>query len=263
MKIFIDSADIREIKSAIDGCVCDGITTNPSLIKVAVEKYKSYLDSYITELCKTAAPRPVSLEVISPDLEGMIREGTILYEKFNSFGNAVIKIPVNPSIDGKQNFEGLKAIKFLSDKGIPVNTTLIMTPEQALLAAKAGAAIVSPFAGRIDDYIRKNAGFSFGKDDYFPAKGIGKDDNGIVSGVDLVRKIANIFKAHNLKCEILAASIRNARQVREVAEAGAHIASVPYAVVEDLLKHPKTLEGTVKFSHDTVDEYKGVFSKRI
>ncbi len=258
MRIFIDSADIEEVKRAIDGGVCDGVTTNPSLIKTAVEKYRTDMESYIMQLCKLAAPRPVSLEVISAVFADMIEEGQTLFEKFNNSKNVVVKIPVNPSLDGKNNFDGLKAIKSLSGKG-PVNATLVMTPEQALVAAKAGSSYVSPFAGRIDDYIRKNAGMQFNKEDYFPAEGVGKDDNGVASGVDLVRKIVDIFKLHNIKCQIIAASIRNSRQVREVAEAGAHVATIPYSVAEDVLKHPKTLEGAVKFSHDTVDEYRRVF----
>ncbi len=260
MKIFIDSADMEEIKSALDGGICDGVTTNPSLIKAAVKKYGKPLDSYISEICRIVAPGPVSLEVVSLSYEDMAREGEILFKKFNAHKNVAIKVPVNPSVDGRNNFDGLKAIKALSSRGIPVNTTLIMTPEQALLAAKAGASFVSPFVGRIDDHIRRNAGMKFGKDDYFPAEGVGKSDNGIESGVDMVRKIAGIFRVHAIKCEILAASIRNVRQVREVAEAGAHIASVPYKVAEELMKHPKTAEGVMKFAEDTVEEYKNVFS---
>lgn len=268
MKIFLDSANIEELKKGMEAGVLDGCTTNPSLIKAETDRAKKAgkkinLESYIEEICRTLGKgRPVSLEVFSTDYENMVKEGEFLYRRFNSIaGNVFVKIPVNPSLDGNAFF-GLRAIKILSDKGVPINTTLIMTPEQALLAAKAGAKIVSPFAGRIDDYIRTKAGTKFEKDDYFPAGGTGKDDNGVVSGVDLVKKIVEIFGAHKIKTEVLAGSVRNARQARELALAGAHIATMPFSVLNDMLNHEKTTEGTIKFSQDTVDEYKDVFSPR-
>ena len=146
--------------------------------------------------------------------------------------------------------------------GIKTNATLVMTPEQAFLAAKAGATYVSPFAGRIDDYIRTNIGKKFDKGDYFPAEGLlNEDDDGVVSGVDLVKKIADIYKNYGMKTEIIAASLRNPRQVREVALAGAHIATIPFPVIIEMTKHPKTAEGIIKFSQDVVEEYKKIFSE--
>jgi len=270
MKIFLDTANIGELRYAMNAGILDGCTTNPSLIKAEVDRAKKdgkkmNLEQHIEEICRTLGKgRSVSLEVFSTDAENMIKEGEFLYKRFNPVaGNVCVKIPVNPSTDGKDNTEGLRAIKTLADKGIPVNVTLIMTPEQALLAAKAGAKIVSPFAGRIDDYIRTTSGVKFNKDDYFPAHGDGHDDKGIVSGVDLIKRIVEIFKNYNIKTEVLGGSIRNARQAREVALAGADIATMPFHVLEEMLKHEKTKEGTVKFSQDTVDEYKNVFSKRV
>lgn len=273
MKIYIDSADIEEIIKAKEYGLCDGITTNPSLIKKAVAKLKNEgkqidMEGYINIICETAGRgKPVSLEVVSLDAEGMVKEAEILYKKFNPVaGNVVIKIPVSTSRDEKDDhYEGLKAIRILSKKKIPVNATLVMAPEQALLAGKAGAKYVSPFAGRIDDFIRSKLGESFGKSDYFPAGGMHRDgktadDKGIVSGVELVRKTKDILEKYGFHTKIIAASLRNARQVREVALAGTDIATVPFEVLEDMVKHPKTFEGVVKFSEDIVPEYLEVFS---
>ena len=149
MKIFIDSAELNEIKKACEWGVIDGATTNPSLIKKAVDERKGRIamEDYIKEILKTV-PGPVSLEVIAVKAEEMIEQARLLYNKFSSYGEVVIKIPINPSLgDDGLDFDGLKAIKRLSEDGIPVNCTLVMTPEQALLAAKAGASYVSPFAG--------------------------------------------------------------------------------------------------------------------
>ena len=171
MEIYIDSADIDEIRKAKEYGICDGVTTNPSLIRKAVSKLKAEgkqvdMEGYVRMICETAGRgKPVSLEVVSLDAEGMVKEAEIIYGKFNPVaGNVVIKIPVSTSCDDKDNhYEGLKAIRILSRKKIPVNATLVMTPEQALLAGKAGAKYVSPFAGRIDDFIRTKLGENFGK----------------------------------------------------------------------------------------------------
>jgi len=306
MKIFVDTAKLDEIREACSWGVVDGVTTNPSLIKKAVDTLKEQgekvdMPSYIEEICKTAGEnRPVSLEVISLTWEKMLREAHLLYERFNPVaGNVVIKIPVNTFTQGcsHTNYEGLKTIKKLSESGIPVNCTLIMTPEQALLAAKAGARYASPFAGRVDDYIRKNLGISFKKGDYFDFElieeiryqaleeniedcieeeekigevyqresvkrqaNLGKD-NGISSGVDLVAKIACIYRNYGIKTEIIAASMRNAQQVREVARVGAHIATIPFSVIEEMVQHPKTEEGVKLFTQDVVPEYREIFKK--
>lgn len=156
MDIFVDTADIKEIKEAESWGILDGVTTNPSLIKKAVESNDGdiSLEDHIKEILKTV-DGPVSLEVAGSNHDEMVKEATVLYEKFNPINkNVVIKIPVNTSMEeNEDNFEGIKAIKSLSERGIPVNCTLVMSPNQALMAAKAGAAYVSPFLGRIDDYI--------------------------------------------------------------------------------------------------------------
>jgi len=274
MEIYIDSADIEDIRKAKAYGVCDGVTTNPSLIKKAVLRLRADgeqvdVESYIRMICMIAGKgRPVSLEVVSLDAEGMVKDAKILFDKFNPVaGNVVIKIPVSTSRnENEPHYEGMKAIKMLSEMDIPVNATLIMTPEQAMLAGKAGAKYVSPFAGRIDDFIRSNLGEDFEKSDYFPAEGKTKgkkklEDNGIASGVELVRKTKDILSKYNIKTKIIAASLRNARQVREIAEIGADIATIPFDVLEDMLKHPKTFEGVVKFSEDVVPEYAKIFGK--
>lgn len=305
MKIFIDTAKLDEIKEACSWGVVDGVTTNPSLIKKAVDALKKKgedidIPGYIEEICRTAGEgNPVSLEVISLISEKMLDEAIALYERFNPVAeNVVIKIPINTYTAGSSHtsYEGLRTISKLSEKNIPVNCTLIMTPEQALLAAKAGARYASPFAGRVDDYIRKRMGIDFEKGDYFDfalieqmryaliqeeiefamdleedrpgelyqreeiagASELGKD-NGISSGVDLITKIARIYTNYDIKTEIIASSMRNPRQVREVAEVGAHIATIPFTVIREMMQHPKTEEGIKRFSEDVVPEYREIF----
>ena len=300
MKIFIDSADIDEIKQACEWGIIDGATTNPSLIKKAVDKRggKVTMEEYIREILKVV-PGPVSLEVIAVRSDEMVKQAKLLYEKFSPYGEVVIKIPVNPSLgDDGLDFDGLKAIRRISKEGIPVNCTLVMTPEQAILAAKAGATYVSPFAGRIDDYIRTKMGMKIGVDfkkrDYFDhgllcrirelklneflmkfnsvaeayrssnVKDIldGSQDNGVTSGVDLVAKIVKIFRNYGYKTQVIASSIRNARQVREVAEAGADIATLPFNVIKEMVKHYKTLEGMRNFMADVVPQYEEIFKSQ-
>jgi transaldolase len=268
MKIFIDSARLDEIEKSYAYGIIDGVTTNPSLLKNAVDKLqqtgeKITIEEYLKKILKIAKGTPVSLEVTEFTQEKMIEQGKKLYKMFNPVANNVnIKIPVNPSFPDEEgrDFEGIQAVKTLSKAGIPVNCTLIFTPEQALLAAKAGAKYVSPFAGRIDDYIRSNNKISFKKTDYFPAegwdvKGDILDDNGIISGIDLVAQIVDILSIYEFNTEVIAASIRNSRQVREAALTGADIATLPYGVIMDLLVHYKTLEGMKKFTDDIVPEY--------
>ncbi|MEM2247660.1 MAG: transaldolase family protein, partial [Thermoproteota archaeon] len=188
--------------------------------------------------------------------------------------------------------DGLKAVKTLSKMGIPTNVTLVMTPEQALLAAKAGATYVSPFAGRVDDYIRSRLKIGFKKEDYFDYNLLNRiaeekfkmmvrgrsesiselylseatrmffenvRDNGILSGVDLVRSILTIFRNYGFTTQVIASSMRNARQVREVAELGVHIATLPFYVIKEMIQHPKTLEGIRKFTEDIVPSYAQIF----
>jgi len=299
MKVFIDTADLDEIKSACSWGIIDGATTNPSLIKKAVDKRgaKIAMEEYIKEILRTV-PGPVSLEVIALEADKMVSEARLLYEKFSPYGNVVIKIPVNPSLEeGTRDFDGIKAIKQLSHEGIPTNATLIMSPEQAILAAKAGATYASPFAGRIDDYIRGNLGMKIGvdfkKEDYFDydlmrriaekkleerfgsATQISKIyldehiktildlylDNGIRSGVDLVDKILKIYRNYGYETQVIAASIRNARQAREVAELGVHIVTMPFYVLKEMAQHYKTLEGIRDFTSDVVPAYEKIFKQ--
>lgn len=267
MKLFLDTAQLNEIEEAYASGIVDGVTTNPSLMKKAVDALKAKgedidLEAYVKKILVLAKGTPVSLEVTSTAYETMVSEGRRLFARFNPIANNVyIKIPVNASFDGvANNADGIKAIRTLSSEGIPVNCTLVMTPEQALLAAKAGAALISPFAGRTDDLLRETAGMQFGKTDYYPAaghseKGILLHDAGIVSGVDLVRQCVSLMRSYGLKAQILAASIRNVRQLRECALAGADIATVPWSVLKEALVHKKTIEGMKTFTNDIVPEY--------
>lgn len=268
MNIFLDSADLEEIEQAYAWGVCDGITTNPSLLRKAVEKRIQKgetldIKTYLQQILKIAKGTRVSLEVTETNATGMIEQGKRLYALFNPVAhNVYIKIPINPAFKNEDttHFDGIIAIKALVKMKIPVNCTLIFTPEQALLAAKAGAKMVSPFAGRIDDYLRVFQGFKFDKAEYYPASGrMGKDgilnDNGVVSGIDLVRQCVQILKNYNYKTEVLAASLRNPRQVREAALVGAHIGTLPFEVIKEMLKHYKTYEGMANFTTDIVPEY--------
>lgn len=282
MKIFIDTANLSEIKSAYSWGIVDGVTTNPSLIKIAVDALKKTekdidMETYIKKILETAGNGPVSLEVIGLTEEEMLDQARSLYNKFNPVANnVVIKIPINPVPKNVANYDGLKVTARLSKEEIPVNSTLIMSPEQALLAAKAGASYVSPFAGRIDDYLRlKKLGWKlveaepkekeFTKTSYYPAEGIINDkgkivhDSGIVSGVELVGKIVEIFGKYDFKTEVIAASIRNSRQVREMAQKRVHIATVPFSVLRRMMMHHETAEGIRKFLDDVVPEYKNLF----
>jgi len=301
MKIFLDTADVDEISFAVSAGVIDGVTTNPSLIKQAVEKRGGSIDmeEYIEKILELT-PGPVSLEVISVSSEKMVEEARVLYSRFRKHGQVVIKIPVCSSLDGVNNlYDGLRAIRILTSEGIPVNATLVMSPEQAILAAKAGATYVSPFAGRIDDYIRDRIGMKRGKDyqksDYYDfnlmkkveSKAIDRvlsskntssprevyldgevrdavsrlNDNGIHSGVDLVRSIVNIFRNYHFKSQVIASSIRNARQVREMAEIGVDIVTIPFYVLRDMLIHYKTIEGINDFIKDVVEPYRKIFTR--
>jgi transaldolase len=303
MKIFVDTAKINEIEEAYSWGIVHGVTTNPSLIKRAVDDLRASgrsvdMEEYIGKICKTVGEgKPVSLEVISLTSERMVKEAKLLYKKFNPIAqNVVIKIPINTWTNGSKvtNYEGLKAISQLSKEGIPVNVTLVMNVGQAILAAKAGAHYVSPFAGRVDDYIRKGLGIGFQKGDYFDFQSVERvtskkldqkigdgvdkplatiyldedtkrvvtlgQDEGLYSGVELVRVIVKIFRNYGIKTEVIAASIRNPRQIREIAETGTDIATIPFKVLEEMLQHPKTVEGIKRFSEDVVPEYRELFS---
>jgi transaldolase len=208
MKFFIDSANVKEIKEANDLGVIDGVTTNPSL----VSKEGRDLKGVIREIC-TIVNGPISAEVVAVEAKEMVKEGKEL-AKIDP--NVVVKIPMTS--------EGLKAIKILAGEKIRVNTTLIFSPIQALLAAKAGAAYVSPFVGRLDD--------------------IGH------VGMDLIRQIVTIFDNYRLPTEVLVASIRNPVHIIDAALMGAHVATVPYGVIMQLTKHPLTDSGLKKFLAD-------------
>jgi len=208
MKLFIDTANVNEIKEAAAlGVIC-GVTTNPSLI---AKEGRDFIET-IKEIT-TIVDGPISAEVVAPDAEGMVKEAEKLVALHK---NIVIKIPVTA--------EGLKAVKILSAKGIKTNVTLVFTPAQALLAARAGATYVSPFVGRLDD-ISSN-------------------------GIALIADIAEIFAIHDIKCEIISASIRSPQSVIDSAKAGAHIATVPYKVINQMLAHPLTDSGIDRFMKD-------------
>jgi transaldolase len=208
MKFFIDSANIGEIKEALSLGMCDGVTTNPSL----VAREKRPFNDVVKEILE-AVPGPVSLEVVSLDAKGMVAEAKKLVELG---GNVVIKIPLTT--------EGLKATKILSGDGIDVNETLIFSPIQALMAAKAGAAYVSPFVGRLDDVAQ--------------------------NGMELVEQILSIFDNYGFSTEVIVASVRHPMHVLEAAMLGADIATIPFSVIAQLAKHPLTDAGIEKFLAD-------------
>lgn len=216
MKIFVDTANIEEIKMANDlGVIC-GVTTNPSLIA----REGRDLQEVINEIC-SIVDGPISAEVMSLNGPEMVEEGVKLAAMHK---NIVIKIPMCK--------EGLKAVKELSKRGIRTNVTLIFSPLQALLAARAGASYVSPFLGRLDD--------------------IGNP------GIDLVKQIVEIFEVHGIETEIISASVRNPMHVLDVALAGSHIATIPYGVIDQMVKHVLTDVGIKKF----VDDYEKAFGNK-
>ncbi|MFP6655459.1 MAG: transaldolase family protein [Myxococcota bacterium] len=268
MKIIVDTADLGEIREAFSWGIVDGVTTNPSLIKKAAKKLQEEspdtdIADYIEQILETARGCDVSLEVIGTSEAEMYEQGMFLYERFNPVaGNVIVKVPVNPNLGNgvEGSFDGLKTIKRLADNGIPINTTLVFTPEQALLAAKAGARYVSPFAGRVDDDLRKQSGEPFDKTDYYPQAGEGDyHDNGIVSGVDLVAECVEILAAFGYECGVLAASLRNSRQVRECALVGADLATMPFSVLRSMIEHKQTIAGMRAFTDDIVPEYAALF----
>lgn len=208
MKLFIDTANIEEIKEANElGVIC-GVTTNPSLIAKEGRDFKTVIDEITT-----IVDGPISAEVISLDADSMVEEAIPLAQMNK---NIVIKIPMTK--------EGLKAVKRLSAMGIHTNVTLIFSASQALLAARAGATYVSPFLGRLDD--------------------INSD------GMALISDIVDIFAVHEIETEIICASIRNPNHVTEAAKLGADIATVPYGVIMQMIKHPLTDAGIEKFLKD-------------
>ena len=210
MKIFLDTANLESIRKFNDMGLLDGITTNPSLMSKEGGDPKRVMEE-ITKIIKG----DVSLEVISTEYSGMIEEG----KRLRQYGkNVVVKVPMTP--------DGLKACKHLTSEGIPVNVTLIFSPNQALLAAKSGAKYVSPFIGRLDD--------------------IGKD------GMNLIRDIKKIFDNYqdDFKTQILVASIRHPIHVIDAAKIGAHVVTLPPAVLDKMLQHPLTDIGLENFLSD-------------
>ena len=208
MKIFLDTADVDEIRIAARWGVLDGVTTNPSLYAKVGGSY----DDILREICKIT-PGPVSAEVISDDVDGMLEEG----RHFAALApNIVVKVAMSEN--------GLEAISRFADEGIRTNCTLVFTANQGLLAAKAGATLISPFVGRLDD--------------------INQD------GMIVIRELAEIFAIHEIEAQILSASIRNPLHVTQSALAGAHIATIPFKVLQQMVHHPLTDKGIAQFKAD-------------
>ncbi len=209
MRFFLDTANIEEIKKAASWGVIAGVTTNPTLVR---REGKVDFHDRIREIA-SVVDGPVSAEVVSMDREGMVREALVLSA---IAPNVVVKVPMCQ--------EGMAAVKDLSARGIPTNVTLIFSPQQALLAAVAGATYVSPFVGRLDD--------------------IGED------GIELVKNIATLYAIHDIQAKIIAASIRNNLHVFVSAMAGADFATIPFNVLEGLFSHSLTDKGIARFLAD-------------
>jgi transaldolase len=208
MKFFIDTANVKEIREAASLGIVDGVTTNPSLIAKEGRDFKQV----IKEIC-AIVDGPISAEAVSLEADKMVAEGEDLAKIHK---NVVVKLPMTK--------DGLKATKILADKGIKVNVTLVFSPTQALLAAKVGAAYVSPFVGRLDDISHY--------------------------GMDLVRQIMAIYNNYGFGTEVIVASVRNPLHVLDAALAGAHIATIPFSVIDQMVKHPLTEIGIEKFLAD-------------
>ena len=208
MKIFLDTAEIDEIRTAARWGVLDGVTTNPTLFARVGGSY----DGVLEQICRIT-PGPVSAEVVAEDVEGMLREG----RHFATLApNIVVKVPMSE--------EGLEAIARFAAEGIKTNCTLIFSSNQGLLAAKAGASLLSPFVGRLDDINER--------------------------GMDVVRELVAMMTTHRLSAEVLAASIRHPRHVTEAALAGSHIATVPFKILRQMVHHPLTDTGIQQFRKD-------------
>lgn len=208
MKLFIDTANVDEIRKASEMGVICGVTTNPSLIAKEGKVFEEVIKEIVT-----LVDGPISAEVIGLEADQMVKEAKELVKIHK---NIVIKIPMTA--------EGLKAVKVLSANNIKTNVTLIFSAAQALLAARAGATYVSPFLGRLDD--------------------IGDE------GMRLIEEIAEIFAIHDIPTEIISASVRTQIHVIQAARRGAHIATVPYKVIAEMIKHPLTTAGIEKFLKD-------------
>ena len=210
MKFFLDTANMDEIRDAASYGVLDGVTTNPTL--VAKEGEQRGFKELVREICEIVNG-PVSAEVISTDIERMLDEAR---ELADIHPHVVVKMPLTE--------DGIKATKKVSDEGIRVNVTLVFSPSQALIAAKAGAAYVSPFVGRLDDVSN--------------------------IGMDIVRDIIQIYKNYDYPTEVLVASVRHPIHVVEAAKVGAHVATMPYKIFKQLVKHPLTDAGLERFLAD-------------
>ena len=208
MRIFIDTASVKEIKEAASLGLIDGVTTNPTLMA----KEARNPEQVLKEICALVSG-PVSAEVISLESAGMVKEA---HELVKLAKNIVIKVPLTR--------EGLKAVKLLSAEGIKTNVTLCFSPTQALLAAKAGATYISPFIGRLDDIAQE--------------------------GINLISDIKRIYANYNFSTQIIVASVRNPVHVAKAALIGADIATIPYSVIEQLIKHPLTDIGISRFLED-------------
>ncbi|MBK7851067.1 MAG: fructose-6-phosphate aldolase [Bacteroidetes bacterium] len=212
MKFFIDTANLSQIKEAQDLGVLDGVTTNPSLMaKEGITGQDNILKHYV-DICKIVTG-DVSAEVISTDFKGIVEEGEMLASLHKQI---VVKVPMIK--------DGVKALRYFSNKGIKTNCTLVFSAGQALLAAKAGATYVSPFLGRLDDIN--------------------------LDGMDLIHQIVHIYRTYDFGTQVLAASIRSPLHIVKCAEAGADVATCPLSAILDLLKHPLTDIGLAKFLAD-------------
>lgn len=212
MKFFIDTANLQEIKQAHELGVLDGVTTNPSLIAKEGITARSAFEAHIQAICELVQA-PVSAEVIATDTATMVAEARTLASLSS---HVVVKIPMTT--------DGLRAVKQLSEEGIRTNVTLVFSPLQALMAAKAGATYVSPFVGRLDDIAHQ--------------------------GMDLVNQILEIYSNYLFETETIVASIRNPLHVLEAAKMGADIATIPFKVIEQLVRHPLTDIGLASFLKD-------------
>jgi len=220
MKIFLDTAEIEEIRIAARWGVLDGVTTNPSLYAKVGGSY----DDILKEICKITSG-PVSAEVIADDVEAMLVEG----RHFAKLApNIVVKVAMSEN--------GLEAISRFAEEGIKTNCTLVFSTNQGLLAAKAGASLISPFVGRLDD--------------------INQD------GMTVIRELAEMFAIHDIGSEVLAASIRNPLHVTQAALAGAHIATIPFKILQQMVHHPLTDKGIVQFKKDWDEARKAIAAKK-
>jgi len=268
MKLFLDSANIDEIKELNKYGLIYGVTTTVKSIKRYVQKEEEdiNLKKYMKSMLKINRKIPFFFDINDINKETFLKNGKNLYEElrkhymFIRISNLYMNVPIDFSFSYVPDFNGLRMIRNFKENKIPVNASLITKPEQALLAAEAGAKFVTINIGDVDDFIRKSSKVKFKENDYFPAQGLKKrgkviEDEGIVSGIDLVYECVALFKERKNGCKIIVSDIRNSKQLREAMFTGADYVSAPYSLIKEGLHHDQTVKSLISYTRNVFEDY--------